>query len=409
MAYHHTTFDAFHWLPEENPANIVDISSDDDNDKKQPALSYPINETPKEVEQSAEAKAASAAFRKAIGASIPLHLIDIDVRHKIQACGMRMLKIAVSWSIALEAVFIDDNCLPAWPYRYWDPEVQSIHDAIQQRLTECQNALELGSNLREVVVQLGNKRIQEAITLGLELRDMMIGEDLLPTWQSRDGSGAVVEDDDTIIDADSSVHSQDATPLSTDSAEENPADEAATQERQPPSAWSSDSDSDEAEPEGEAYDDEISVYNFLCEHPVIEEADDEAPLRNIVHDVDVFGSAVDGSGPVDFEVYLAQDDPDIELLPEVELAIDGDAFAHHYHLADVIDVELVDGGIYWVKPGEEKPDEDETDEKKVEEEMEELEVPECVMESPEEEDSPDEPMTPPSAAETEAAAGWVVV
>lgn len=42
MTYDYTAFDDdFHWLPEENPANIIDICSDDDNDKKTPALSYP--------------------------------------------------------------------------------------------------------------------------------------------------------------------------------------------------------------------------------------------------------------------------------------------------------------------------------------------------------------------------------
>lgn len=44
-----TAFDAFHWLPEENPANIVEISSDDDDAVHQPVLPYPHNaeKTPK--------------------------------------------------------------------------------------------------------------------------------------------------------------------------------------------------------------------------------------------------------------------------------------------------------------------------------------------------------------------------
>ncbi|OAA69171.1 hypothetical protein LEL_10047 [Akanthomyces lecanii RCEF 1005] len=414
MTYDHTAFDAFHWLPEENPANIVEISSDDDNDKKPPVLSYPrhVDEPPKEVEQTAEAKAASAAFRTAIGTSIPFYFTDMAVRQKIRASGIRMLEIAVRSGIALDALFIDDNCLPGWPYRYWDPEVQSLHEVIQSRLAECQDAQELGSRLREAVVQLGNDRIQEAILLGLELGDMSIGEDLLPTWETGDQNDTWDDEDDTIMGVESAVDSEHVSPPTTDSVEEKATDAAATHEPQPPSAWSSDSESNEPESECELYDDEISLFNFLCQHPVIEENDEDAPLRNIVHDVDVVGSSFDGSGSVDFEVYLAQDDSDIEQLPEVELAIDEDAFAHHYDLADVIDLELAGGGIYWVKPREEQVDKEAPEDEEADEEMEELEeleVPECTMESPEEEGSLDEPMTPPSAAGPEALAGWIVI
>lgn len=322
-----------------------------------------------------------------------------------------MLEIAVDSGIALESLSIDDNCLPAWPYRYWDPEVQSLHEAIQSRLEECQAAQELGPKLRGAILQLGNERIREAIQLGLELGDISIGEDLLPTWERGDGSGAGDDDADTVIDAESSVNSEDVSPLTVDSFEETDADAVTMHERQPPSAWSSDTESDEPESERELYDDEISLFNFLCEHPVIEDNDGDAPLRNIVHDVTVVGSSLHGSGAVDFEVYLAQDDPDIDQLPEAELAIDEEAFAYHYHLEDVIDMDLVNGGIYWMEPQEKELNTEAANAVDTEEDegMQELEVPECTMESPEEEDSLDEPMTPPGAADTEVSAGWVMI
>lgn len=362
-----------------------------------------------EVEQSAEAKTASAAFRKAVGTSIPFYFADTGMRQKIRACGIRMLEIAVSSGVALSSLSIDDNCLPAWPYRYWDPEVQSLHEAIQSRLEECQAAQELGPKLRAAIVQLGNDRIREAIQLGLELGDISVGEDLLPTWERGDGSGAGDDDADTVMDAESSVSSEDVSPRARDKFEEKATDAVAMHKRQPSSAWSSDTESDAPESECELYDDEISLFNFLCEHPVIEDDDGDAPLRNIVHDVDVVGSSFDGSGPVDFQVYLAQDDPDVDQLPGVELAIDEEAFAYHYHLEDVIDVDLVDGGIYWVEPQEKESDTEAANATEADEEMQELEVPECTMETPEEEDSLDEPMTPPRAAETEVSAGWVMI
>lgn len=283
--------------------------------------------------------------------------------------------------------------------------MQSLHQVIQSRLMECQDAQELGSSLRGVIVQLGNERLREAIRLGLELEDVTIDHDLLPTWQGRDGND-VVDDDATITGADSSGNSNNAGADSVaDSVAEESLGAATVLERQPPSAWSSDTESEE-EPETESmsdYDDEISLFNFVNQYPIVEEADANTPLSNIVHGVDVFGPSHDVC-PVDFGVYLAQgDDRDIEQLPEVELAIDEDAFAQHYHLADVIDIELVDGAeIYWVAPSRD----DEADQ-----DVDAMEVPEYTMESTEEEDEEahNEPVTPPSAAEVEVQTDWIVI
>ncbi|KAJ2979717.1 hypothetical protein NQ176_g3082 [Zarea fungicola] len=123
-------------------------------------------------------------------------------------------------------------------------------------------------------------------------------------------------------------------------------EETAEQAMQLSSVWSSDSESDMSLSE---YDDEISLRNFVHAVPTIEESDDDEdiPLGNVIFDVDLHGASVEGTS-LDFEVYLADMDSDVEELLEVELAIDGEGFAHHYHLVDAVDIELADDNVYCI-------------------------------------------------------------
>ncbi|ATY62697.1 hypothetical protein A9K55_007185 [Cordyceps militaris] len=406
MTYDQNTFAAFYWLPEEDPANIITISSDDDDggvsdaERRYPDLEQ---EPPRDTEPSPEDQAASAAFRKAISASMPIYLTGWPERHHLRAAAVRRLECALCAGAALDAVFIDDHGLPAWPGCVWDPEAQSLHDVVQERLRECQDAWALGARLRAVLVQLGNERLAEARRMGVQLEDLKIGEDLLPTWRGRDAdedNAASDGDGDTMMEVGSSVHSEDLPLLWSDSParetkEEEEEAQAVVDGGQPASAWSSDSETeDSAPPSVSDDDDDTSLFNFVSQLPVNLNYDDaEAPHTNVIHNVDVFGASFPVDGPVDFEVYLVEDDPEVAALPEVELAVDEEAFAHHYGLDDVVAIELGEDGLYFVTlQNDGEPESEEG------------------MQNSAEEDSPNEPvLPPPSDGEAQMEAGWVVI
>ncbi|XWX00176.1 hypothetical protein V2A60_008196 [Cordyceps javanica] len=365
-----STFDSFLRLPwEAAAADVVEISSSDDEDDIQPQadILWPqqAEETPKgkvsavcpighelctnhrrDAEQRVVNTVESAAFRKAISASIPIKLVDVHVRQQLRAAATRALEIAVSCGATLDAVHIDANYFTTWPGRGWDPDMISLHQVVQARLVECQNAQALGSRLRAALVQLGNERLEEARVLGLRLEDLTIGEDLLPTWHGRHGPGVASEDDDTTVVMGSRVHSDDQLPSGIDCAVKEESKRCMGKDSCHSSAPGSDTDASDSESTREADpDDEVSLFNFISQHHADDEERMDAPHSNVVHDVEVLGAAPEQGCclPVDFEVYLAQDDSDWELLPEVELAVDEAAFEHHYHMEDVIEVELAEG------------------------------------------------------------------
>lgn len=283
-----------------------------------------------------------------------------------------------------------------------------------------QAAEEIGPTMRSLIITLGNERIEDALLLGLELRQMVIGEDLLPTWPDRDrafeteDADGTDNDDYTVMDVNGSVHSEDLPLLDASlpmmhAAVQQPI-QTSRPEDEPQSASSSDAESEScaSEPQSD-YDDEISLFNFVSQLPVVVDADgfveEDAPLRNIVHNVDVFGASFNGR-PVDFEVYLAENDPDVVDLPELEIAIDEEPFVFHHHdhyVADAVDLELAGQDIYFVTPRREADDA-----------VEDLDaVPDCTMESTDREGSSVEPVTPddgPSDVEAaEAATDWIMV
>ncbi|KAH0493474.1 hypothetical protein TgHK011_000142 [Trichoderma gracile] len=77
--------------------------------------------------------------------------------------------------------------------------------------------------------------------------------------------------------------------------------------------------------------------NAVDPQPEYSESDDEAP--HILHDVEVVGCR-EGHPDIDLEVYVMEDDSDVDDLPELELAIDGDAFAYYFGDDGAVEVEI---------------------------------------------------------------------
>ncbi|PTB72243.1 hypothetical protein M440DRAFT_1384793 [Trichoderma longibrachiatum ATCC 18648] len=304
---------------------VIEISSgsDDDNPlvnrrRKIRRQSQPRHNQadPKEIRDKV------ADFLKFLDGAIPRSLIASDVADYIQRESNARLAVAKQQGVPLESIFISRDCLPAWPDMQWDPEQESLHCAIQNRLVDLDVANALGETLRGLLVAKGNRKLEEARQLGLRLEDIIIGAGLLATW----GSPAL------------ELHSSHRL--------ENPLRESAQLEELmdddmgqssigtsiPHSLIFSPAGSPDVATSSITYDS-----SSVDPQPEYSESDDEAP--HILHDIEVVGCR-EGHPEIELEVYLVEDDSDVDDLPELELAIDGDAFAYYFGDDGAVDVEI---------------------------------------------------------------------
>lgn len=101
-----------------------------------------------------------------------------------------------------------------------------------------------------------------------------------------------------------------------------------------------DVDTDSNDPEDlDDFDDQVSVEDYLSEQPYYSEYDEEL---NVLHGAQIAGLSAFHSR-IDLEVFLAEDEDEIEDLPEMQMAVDRDSFEHWFGADGAVDVEL-DGG-----------------------------------------------------------------
>ncbi|KAL7812141.1 hypothetical protein V8C44DRAFT_329828 [Trichoderma aethiopicum] len=339
---------------------VIDISSGSDDDNPLVNRRRKIRRQSQPQHNQAdpnEIRDKVADFLKFLDGAIPRSLIASDVADYIQRESNARLAVAKQQGVPLESIFISRDCLPAWPDMQWDPEQESLHCAIQNRLVDLDVANALGETLRGLLIAKGNRRLEEARQLGLRLEDIIIGAGLLATW----GSPALelhnshrlenplreparreeLMDDDmgqssigTSI-PQSLIFSPAGSPdvaTSSITYDSSSGDDGS-------SVFSSSSDeySDSSSDEEEDSDDEICMNNAVDPQAEYSESDDEAP--HILHDVEVVGCR-EGHPDIELEVYLVEDDSDVDDLPELELAIDGDAFAYYFGEDGAVDVEV---------------------------------------------------------------------
>ncbi|KAJ4856482.1 hypothetical protein T069G_09850 [Trichoderma breve] len=324
---------------------VIEISSgsDDDNPlvtRRKIRRRSKILE-PQRHETDTEATQGQPTFAEFLSRTLPSRLISGDVAKYIQRESNVRLETARREGITLDTVFID---------RLMDVEVSST----------------LGDVLRKDLIEKGNRKLEEARQLGLGIEDITIGKGLLATWNGLASTqetayGLETPPEETraqpIYDdagpssigtavQDSSVIGQAETPeseiITISSASEAPNspeivyDSSSTYDSCSDFSSSSGGNSSSTE-DDEEIDDIIHMNNVVSTQPEYSESDDEAP--HILHDVEVVGG-FEGHPDVDLEVYLVEDDEEVEGLPELELAIDGDAFIHYFGDDDLMEVEI---------------------------------------------------------------------
>ncbi|KAL6821244.1 hypothetical protein V8C40DRAFT_280578 [Trichoderma camerunense] len=349
---------------------VIEISSgsDDDNPlvtRRKIRRRSKIPE-PQRNEADTEATQGQPTFAEFLSRTLPSRLISGDVAKYIQRESNVRLETARREGITLDTIFIGMDCLPTWIGMHWDPQRESLHCAIQDRLMDVEVSSTLGDVLRKDLIEKGNRKLEEARQLGLGIEDITIGKGLLATWNGLASSqetayGLETPPEETraqpIYDdvqqssigttvQHSPVFGQAETPesdiitiSSATGAPNSPEivyDSSSTYDSCSDFSSSSSGNSSSTE-DDEGVDDIIHMNNVVNIQPEYSESDDEAP--HILHDVEVVG-CFEGHPDVDLEVYLVEDDEEVEGLPELELAIDGDAFIHYFGDEDLMEVEI---------------------------------------------------------------------
>ncbi|UKZ58093.1 hypothetical protein TrVGV298_011958 [Trichoderma virens] len=339
---------------------VIEISSDSDEDN--PLVTRrKIRRRSKLETQDTGAAQGQATFAEFLSRAVPSKLIAGDVAEYIQRESNVRLETARQEGISLDEVFIGMDCLPTWIGMQWDPQRESLHCAIQDRLMDLEVSSILGDTLREELIDKGNRKLEEARQLGMTLEDITIGKGLLATWRTLESNQETGDKRTELIYDDvmqssiettvprSSVFSRAETPdsdimsiSSATAARNSPEivyDSSSTYDSCSDFGSSSnDGDHSSSTEDDDGVDGIIHMTNMVNPQPEYSESDGEAP--HILHDVEIAGGR-EGYGDVDLEVYLVDDDDEeVERLPELELAIDGDAFIHYFGDDGVMEVEI---------------------------------------------------------------------
>ncbi|KAF7557849.1 hypothetical protein G7046_g5965 [Stylonectria norvegica] len=338
-----------------------ELSSSDDE-----AAPFPVRRVRRRVESPPHLATGSQyhdslqqSFAELLANALPTNFVNAEVRKYLIWQSNNRLEEAREEGIALDEIYIGEDCLPVWPDYEWDPSLQSLHSVIQSRLADLQMAQQLGNLVRDDLIAKGNRKLCQARELGIDLQNIFVGKGLLPEWRDRmvvdlsdDEESEVGDSQETsdIFDIDSMASSFNTTPETPTivrlwdshiSALAHPIDTPSTPHfssawEAVDSDWSSDSSSDE---DSFCGDDGYDMYPITLNNAVDDQAYFSDDPSNIFHDAEVVGGRR-GYSDVDLEVYLADDDDEVHFLPELELAIDRTSYEYWYGTDEAVDVEL---------------------------------------------------------------------
>lgn len=310
----------------------------------------------------------------------PAELLASDVRQHIRSESSSRLRDAAMGGVPLDALYFTDDCYPAWDSIYEMSSGCNHHARVQKRLLNREAAALVDPWIMKRLVDAANGKLEEARLLGIALKEMRIGEDLMPEWGRLKVDEAVDEAADEAADKTVDKTVDVAIPHNPQPVEDPPVEDewedslernmetfgadfvmaniewTASEDNAPAldsdeSFTSSDSDSSSgtddnshgSEQDEEPIDDRYAMLSGGDPQPLpvgyrtIAESDDEAP--HILHDVEVNGGP-SGTYHVDMEVYEAETDSNLDELPEVELAIDATAYEFFFPTDEALNASL---------------------------------------------------------------------
>ncbi|KAH7141311.1 hypothetical protein B0J13DRAFT_676291 [Dactylonectria estremocensis] len=304
------------------------------------------------------------ALRDFIANNIPINFIKPDIRDLFVTRANTRLDEAKLDGVSIMDVSVGEDCLPVWNRFTWDPSVESLHSNIQSHLADFELAQRIGW-LKPDIIMKSNRKLGIACGLGLQLADVTIGTGLLPTWSdeavnrrgseqrevaqlSRKTGQLNLSSDFTSVETASDTFA--SITLVDSDTEFGPAIFTS-----PDNSSSDSSNSDSASD----YDDnsenippclEVDILPSVClKNHVHDQAyysdNEDEDDGNVVHYVEVDG-APPGHDLVDLQVFVANDDEEVGNLPEVELAIDGDAYNYWFDTLEAVTIDVTDVGLH---------------------------------------------------------------
>ncbi|KAL6900369.1 hypothetical protein GGI43DRAFT_427466 [Trichoderma evansii] len=283
-------------------------------------------------------------------------LIAPDIATYIRNESNNRFRAGVQQRVNLVDVFFGDDCFPTWLAMGWSQEEEDYHIWIQNRLLDINASSRVGDFIRNNLRDKCNEKLDEAIALGLALADIRMGEKLLPEWDQSAVEASIPVTAQPVEDhwEDSSERNiltfgADAVRAHTESTVSKESTTALSeQDSRSESSITSDSDSsssddvssDDKNQGGEPVDDRYIMFTGGDPQPLpsrYSESDGEAP--HILFGVEIVGGP-NGTYEVDMEVYQAEDDSDVDELPEVELAVDATHYEFFFPVKDAVDANL---------------------------------------------------------------------
>lgn len=310
-------------------------------------------------EANKKRKLETESFAEFLDNHIPSYLLPAKASHYLAARANRRLSVAIENDVNIKDIRIGMDCLPKWPGVCWDPEEEGLGVHIQSRLLDYEVSRDVRF-LRNQLIAIGNKRLNQAAALGLGVRDLSVGSDLLPSWSTTQPS-----DEAMVCDADQSkdieIEPNTQIHASTPPWEHHPQSVSSTQEPEPSDTQiSTDNDYFDDNTNDSAYDsftsdgasstsdsdteegsinDTISLNNFVDSTPSYYEPSC-AGTEHVFHDAEIVG-VPEGSGEVDLEVFVVDgDDSDLEDMPEMEMGIDRLGFELYFHTDEAVDIDM---------------------------------------------------------------------
>ncbi|KAF5264206.1 hypothetical protein FOXYS1_5026 [Fusarium oxysporum] len=248
--------------------------------------------------------------------TVLLNFMTADFKNHIFYNSNHRLEEAKQKGVTLSDISIGDDCLPTWTGRTWDPDAESLHDALQGDALNLLEAQEAG---------IMGAAAEEAIPFLLEHDE---GND-----DHSSPKGSIHEDTDTSEGTLVNVNTEDS-----DEDTLMVIDDAETTDD------GSDSDMEFVVigNDDELPGNEIETSNIFDPEPSYDDSDDDEP--NIFHGAQVMGVLAQRS-IVDLEVYIAEDDEEIQDLPRMELAIDQESYERYFGTDGAIELEIVGGRL----------------------------------------------------------------
>ncbi|KAF4960953.1 hypothetical protein FGADI_603 [Fusarium gaditjirri] len=250
-----------------------------------------------------------------------LNLVTADFKNHIFYNSNRRLEEAKQKGITLNDIYIGDDCLATWTGRTWDPDTESLHDALQGdalNLLEAQEASIMGA------------AAEEAIPFLLDYNE---------GGENHGSPGGSIHDDidtseRTLVNVDTEDSDNDTLMVIDDADITDSNDDS-----------DSDMESVVIGNDDDIVNDEIETSNIFDPEPSYDDPDnDDDDEPNIFHGAQVMGAPAQHS-IVNLEVYIAEDDDEIRDLPQMGLAIDQESYEHYFGTDGAIDLEIVGGRL----------------------------------------------------------------